>query len=223
MSYLNKVQNEEEIPIYRPRQRPTEFKSDSHLDEILRSIEREDLVDFVKEMEENEENPEKSIVDLLTGIAIIMRLKPRDWRQALIEVRKYTFTKKLAMIRPEDVIKNNTKEEIQKLSAIVKSKGFQSAEDSESPFDTYETQLLSEWLAGTCNRVFAKTFRKRARVADTECRVIITNDPTSPPKDVKEEPATKGTLRKVEPSNEYVYKPPKKWSRRRRHFKKRND
>ena len=79
MNYSNKVQNEEEIPLYRPKQKQTEFKSDSQLDEILRSIEREDLVDFVKEHEEVE-NPEKSIFDLLTGIAIIMRLKPCDWR-----------------------------------------------------------------------------------------------------------------------------------------------
>ena len=127
------------------------------------------------------------------------------------------------MIRPEDVIKNNSREEIQRLSSIVKSKGFQSAEDSESPFDTYEAQLLSEWLVGTCKRVFAKTFRKRARVVDSECRVVITNDTSSPPREAKLEQSKKEITRKLEPSSEYVYKPPKKWSRRRRQFKKRND
>ena len=55
-------------------------------------------------------------------------------------MKKYTFTKKLMMIRPEDIIKNNTKEEIKKLSSIVNGEGFVAGEDSEAPFESYEAQ-----------------------------------------------------------------------------------
>lgn len=57
-----------------------------------------------------------------------------------------------------DIIRNNSKEDIHRLCKIVESQGFAANdEDSEAPFESYEAQLLSEWLIETCKRVFAKT------------------------------------------------------------------
>ena len=65
---------------------------------------------------------------MLTTIPIILKCKPTNWVQGVIEMKKYTFVEKLKLADVEDVIVSNNMDDLNKLKRIIQDSEF-------DPFD----------------------------------------------------------------------------------------
>lgn len=91
---------------------------------------------------------------MLTTIPIILKCKPTNWVQGVIEMKKYTFVEKLKLADVEDVIVSNNMDDLNKLKRIIQDSEF-------DPFDQKMTdpnvRKISKWLIEFSKKVIVRT------------------------------------------------------------------